>query len=81
MGDLLTREAGGIESRSIDYVPVNERHGKVIDHGKFWFLSNFQFYSIAVGFIGGLQGPKIVESGDRLFDNLFEGVLCLFLLG
>jgi nucleobase:cation symporter-1, NCS1 family len=52
MGDLVTGEAGGIESRSIDYVPVDERHGKVIDHGKFWFLSNFQFYSIAVGFIG-----------------------------
>jgi purine-cytosine permease-like protein len=42
----------GVEARSIDYVPAAERHGKVIDHGKFWFLSNFQFYSIALGFIG-----------------------------
>ncbi len=33
-------------------MPANERHGSVVDHGKFWFLSNFQFYSIAIGFIG-----------------------------
>jgi len=42
----------GVETRSIDHIPADERHGKVIDHGKFWFLSNFQFYSIALGFIG-----------------------------
>jgi nucleobase:cation symporter-1, NCS1 family len=41
-----------VEAHSIDHVPTSERHGKVIDQGKFWFLSNFQFYSIALGFIG-----------------------------
>lgn len=52
-GDSVpARPAARVESHSIDFVPLNERHGRVLDHGKFWFLSNFQFYSIALGFIG-----------------------------
>jgi purine-cytosine permease-like protein len=46
----------GIETRSIDYVPVNERHGKVFNQGPFWFLGNFQFFTIAIGFIGPGMG-------------------------
>ena len=41
-----------IERRSIDYVPADERHGKVWHQGPFWFLSNFQFFTITIGFIG-----------------------------
>ncbi len=36
----------GIEQRSIDYVPEDERHGKVWHQGPFWFLGNFQFFTI-----------------------------------
>lgn len=45
-----------IERRSIDYVPDAERHGKVINQGPFWFLGNFQFFTIAIGFIGPGMG-------------------------
>jgi purine-cytosine permease-like protein len=45
-----------IESHSIDWVPERDRHGKVIDQGKFWFLGNFQFFTIAIGFIGPSMG-------------------------
>ena len=31
-----------IETRSIDYVPDDERHGKVRHQGPFWFVGNFQ---------------------------------------
>jgi NCS1 family nucleobase:cation symporter-1 len=62
----------GVEARSIDYVPVAERHGKVIDHGKFWFLSNFQFYSIALGFIG----PSMQLSFAATVLAAVLGVLC-----
>ena len=31
---------GGVEVRSIDYVPLNERHGKVWSQGPLWFRSN-----------------------------------------
>lgn len=45
-----------IERRSIDYVPDAERHGRVINQGPFWFLGNFQFFTIAIGFIGPGMG-------------------------
>ena len=31
--------AGRLEVRSIDYVPLNERHGKVWHLGPLWFMS------------------------------------------
>ena len=45
-----------IETKSIDYVPEHERHGRVIDQGPFWFLGNFQFFTIALGFVGPSMG-------------------------
>jgi uncharacterized protein len=38
------------------------------------------FGGIAVGFIGGRQGPGITRDADNFFVALFQGVLCLFLL-
>jgi hypothetical protein len=35
---------------------------------------------IAIGFVSGKQGPKVTEADDMLFINLFQGLLCLFLL-
>jgi NCS1 family nucleobase:cation symporter-1 len=49
----------GIEQRSIDYVPESERHGLVGDQGPFWFLSNFQFFAIAIGFVGPSLGLSL----------------------
>jgi len=41
-----------VETRSIDYVPLRERHGRVIDQGPFWFVGNFVFVAVALGFVG-----------------------------
>src|SRR6476469_3689734 len=41
-----------IEVRSIDWVPDNERHGKLWHQLPLWFLGNFQYFSIPIGFIG-----------------------------
>jgi uncharacterized protein len=38
------------------------------------------FGGIVIGFISGLQGPKVVNDGDALFVHAFQGALCLFLL-
>lgn len=38
------------------------------------------FAGIAIGFISRLQGEKVTAADDPLFVNLFQGVLCLFLL-
>jgi purine-cytosine permease-like protein len=48
-----------IERRSIDFVPLHERHGRVIDQGPFWFLSNFHFFAIAIGFVGPSLGLSL----------------------
>ena len=45
-----------IEHKSIDYIPENERHGRVIDQAPFWFLGNFHFFTIAIGFVGPSMG-------------------------
>ena len=45
-----------IESKSIDYVPETERHGRVSDQVSFWFLGNFHFFTIAIGFVGPSMG-------------------------
>lgn len=65
-----------IEARSIDYVPAAERHGKTINQGPFWFLGNFQFFTLAIGFIGpGMNlsfGATVLASTlGILFGTLF----------
>lgn len=67
--DLIdgTRDSRGVvEAHSIDYVPENERHGKVWHQGPFWFLGDFQFFSIAVGFIGPAAGLTLFWSAVAL---------------
>jgi purine-cytosine permease-like protein len=48
-----------IERRSIDFVPEDERHGRVSDQGPFWFISNFHFFAIAIGFVGPSLGLSL----------------------
>ncbi|CAB3785818.1 hypothetical protein LMG28688_02115 [Paraburkholderia caffeinitolerans] len=52
--------AGGegveIESHSIDYIPESERHAKLSSQGPFWFLGNFHFFTISIGFVGPSMG-------------------------
>src|SRR5271167_3920150 len=45
-----------IERKSIDYIAEDERHGRVIDQVPFWFLCNFHFFTIAIGFVGPSMG-------------------------
>lgn len=50
----LIKGSGGIaiEGHSIDYIPENERHAKLRSQGPFWFLGNFHFFTISIGFVG-----------------------------
>lgn len=66
-----------IEARSIDYVPDSERHGKVSDQGPFWFLGNFHFFTIAVGFVGpslhlSLGWTALAGTLGILFGTVFQ---------
>ena len=51
--------ATAIETRSIDYVPDSERHGKVSQQGPFWFVGNFQPFTLALGFVGPAMGLSL----------------------
>src|SRR6187200_2111929 len=52
-----------VEVRSIDYVPLNERHGKLWHLGPLWFMGNAQIATLAVGVVG-------VSAGGNLFWSL-----------
>jgi NCS1 nucleoside transporter family len=52
----------GLEIRSIDYVPLNERHGKLWHLGPLWFMSNAQIATLAVGLIGITEGGNLLWS-------------------
>ncbi len=45
-----------IEIHAIDFVPPNERHGTLAGQARFWFLGNFNFATIPIGFIGPSMG-------------------------
>jgi len=49
----------GVEIRSIDWVPENERHGKLWHQAPLWFLGNFQYFSIPIGFVGPSLGLSL----------------------
>ena len=48
-----------IERRSIDWVPEGERHGRLWHQAPLWFLGNFQYFSIPIGFIGPALGLSL----------------------
>jgi NCS1 family nucleobase:cation symporter-1 len=52
----------GIEVRSIDYVPLNERHGQLWHLGPLWFMSNAQIATLAVGVLGVTTGGNLIWS-------------------
>ena len=56
--DLGRAEPAGlaIEHHSIDYIPEHERHAKLASQGPFWFLGNFHFFTISIGFVGAGMG-------------------------
>jgi nucleobase:cation symporter-1, NCS1 family len=48
-----------IEARSIDWVPETERHGRIWHQAPLWFLGNFQYFSIPIGFVGPSLGLSL----------------------
>jgi purine-cytosine permease-like protein len=48
-----------IEQRSIDWVPEDQRHGRLWHQAPLWFLGDFQYFSIPIGFIGPALGLSL----------------------
>jgi purine-cytosine permease-like protein len=54
-GALLSQ----IEVHSIDWIPDPERHGKNWQQTMLWFLGNFQYFTIPIGFLGPALGLSL----------------------
>ncbi len=67
--------SGGIEVRSIDYVPLTERHGKVWHLGPLWFMSNAQIATLAVGLISISEGASLFWSVLAIVIGMLVGTL------
>jgi NCS1 family nucleobase:cation symporter-1 len=50
---------GQIEVHSIDWIPDPERHGRVWQQTMLWFLGNFQYFTIPIGFVGPSLGLSL----------------------
>lgn len=77
MTSRLRQALGAVEARSIDYVPASERRGRVSDQGRFWFLGNFCFVTVAVGFVGpslhlSLTWTALAGALGILFGTIFQ---------
>src|SRR5436309_7390186 len=66
---------GGLEVRSIDYVPLSERHGKVWHLGPLWFMSNAQIATLAVGLISITEGASLFWSVLAIVAGVLIGTL------
>jgi NCS1 family nucleobase:cation symporter-1 len=65
----------GVEVRSIDYVPLNERHGKLWHLGPLWFMSNAQIATLAVGLISFYDGGNLIWSLIAVIAGVLLGTL------
>ena len=50
---------GQIEVHSIDWIPDAERHGRPWLQSMLWFLGNFQYFTIPIGFVGPALGLSL----------------------
>jgi purine-cytosine permease-like protein len=69
-------EHGAIEGHSIDFIPDNERTDRLSRQGPFWFLGNFTFFTMTIGFVGpsiGLSALWTTIAGTLgiMFGTLF----------
>jgi purine-cytosine permease-like protein len=70
---VTARRIAGVEVRSIDYVPLNERHGKVWSQGPLWFMSNAQIATLAVGTFSVTGGGNLVWSILAIISGVLFG--------
>lgn len=74
-GTLGSRGVLSIERRSIDYVPLSERHGRLSDQATIWFAGSAQLLSLATGAIGISLGLNLVWTLIGLFLGTFLGTI------
>lgn len=68
-----------IETRTIDYVPLDERHGKAWHLGPFWFTGNFVLTTMVTGFVGPALGLAAWQAIVAIVIGVMAGTLCMAL--
>jgi NCS1 family nucleobase:cation symporter-1 len=56
---VAARRYGSIESRSIDWITPAERHGTALRVGPLFFIANWSFFTVALGFTGPALGLSV----------------------
>jgi nucleobase:cation symporter-1, NCS1 family len=64
-----------VEIRSIDYVPVSERHGEPWHLGPVWFQGNAQLSTLAVGLLGVSLGLNFIWATIAIIAGILVGTL------
>ncbi|MER5431856.1 cytosine permease [Streptomyces sp. NPDC002588] len=70
-----SRTPGGIERRSIDYVPGSERHGKAWHLWPVWFCGDAHLTTLAVGVIGVSMGTNLLWASVAIVSGCLFGTL------
>ena len=76
--DLRPASAGlSLETRSIDYIPRRERHGKAWHLGAIWFVGNAELVSFATGLIGISLGLNFAWNAIAIVLGTLIGTLLM----
>src|SRR4051794_6620297 len=69
----MSARQSGVEVRSIDYVPLSERHGELWHLGPLWFMGNAQIATLAVGVVGVEAGGNLLWSLIAIVTGVLTG--------
>src|SRR4051795_12078864 len=69
----MSARQSGVEVRSIDYVPLAERHGELWHLGPLWFMGNAQIATLAVGVVGVEAGGNLLWSLIAIVTGVLTG--------
>src|SRR3954449_9541485 len=73
----MSARQSGVEVRSIDYVPLSERHGELWHLGPLWFMGNAQIATLAVGVVGVSTGGNLLWSLIAIVAGVIFGTFCM----
>ncbi|PWB30373.1 cytosine permease [Pseudomonas sp. SDI] len=68
-----------IETRCIEQIPLDERHGKAWHLAPFWFTGNSVLTTLVAGFVGPAMGLGVRHSIIAILIGVGLGTLCLAL--
>ncbi|MCW4385638.1 cytosine permease [Salinibacterium sp. SYSU T00001] len=73
--DVAIPTTAGIEVKSIDWVPLNERHGKPGSLFSLWFMSNANLTTLATGMVGVAMGGNFLMSVLAIVMGVIVGTI------